>query len=276
LFLAIKSEDNHHAFCRNLNEAHPSFKNSGVMKKITIRKMPFRVETDYARLTHADNPMHILRFEDMIDRGTHYEVGLHKTTGQLLVPMDHPDAIIAEVPQLVTLDPDGMRRLYGLSEARPLPSRDAAFKCNPILLSRRIERERLPRLTIAASQWTVHLQRNVLQPIDIFKKPASFGDMRTFQDRIFCLFDINEQQIVPWRRYRIANLPDHVKLFELPSKYMMDPVGWARMIDKPDTAFVHHYPLRPSFEALLVPVVLTPFYQEGIKRRIAGSRKRKD
>ena len=223
---------------------------------VNIEGTPFLVDVEKSELRQADSPANTISFHDMGDEGTHYTFNYDRAK-RGLPPLSKPpseDIVGINIPQMVSLDPEGMARKYGLTVEELRGKNDFDIIVDQQLLAERLS-GKLPTINIAGNDFIIDLQFNELRLKNNVGNRISLINMDVSSDgeRLCFFYNPTVKHIVQINPTIIV-LPDDVVFIEIPNEFTLDPVGANRQYGLSDTTLLRKYPLQKNLEAKVIPL----------------------
>lgn len=243
-----------------------------------IGGIPFIVDVDNSVLLHPGDARSIIFFSDMEDKGDHYLLQFDRATASGWEEgAEQPGLLSVKVPQMVTLDPEGVAQKYSTTIDK-LPKRDADLKCDPILLERRMQGIQ-PTIDICGHTFFAHLRFGLLQPKDDFNTMGLEVHKMQCNDsgtHYQCWYNYKTHSEVKLNR-DITAIPKNVVPLEIPIDVVLDPYAVLRdsghaIIPERFDRFPIRYNLKASvlpWEETIVPALIK-------KNRAALQQKKKE
>lgn len=225
-------------------------------KELPIFKDPeygieFIVDTSKLELYEKSDPSNRLGLADMEDLDEEgYQFYYYDKVGHR--------GFCIEVPQFVTLDPEGMARKYNKSVEEVILSTDFELMVDPELLTRRLKNGELPTVEIDGQIFYPEARIDFLRPKDDFSTLGStFDELDYFysEDKNVYEFpyDPSTRKIAERDWDKMIEYPNDLLFVSIPHIRAMDPIGWNRKWDFPDTFGLKVLGLKMEFKAEIIP-----------------------
>lgn len=223
---------------------------------INVEGTVFEVDIQNQQLIERANPINAISFvNQMIDHGTHYEMGYDRS---LKTTLDRANDFsesenweLIKVPKLIELDPEGMADKYGYTVADLKDKTD--FE---IIVDQDLYQERkngiLPKIQIGENRYSIHLSSNALIASGHWAPDIDLEELRFNPDtRVYeGFYHLEKKQIVKIDP-KLTEFPEHVAAITIPSMYDLDPVFMARVNNLNERDTLRWSPIRKGLEATL-------------------------
>lgn len=238
----------------------------------------FLMDVEGLLLRQVDNPSNVISIRKMRDEGSFYIFAYHLERKNITTDYHRDKVQLFAIPQMVALDPEGMRRKYGLASEAPLPGRDADCKCNPTLIESRITFGKLPVMDILGKPYYVdwrmeELRAHIPYPEPFMPSLIRLIELPFYERKYFYpknafdvgnphifrfLYDREKHQDVLFDPYS-TGYGKNVVVLQIPFERALDPVAVARQLEMDERALVDQYPLRENLSAKIIPWGQTSF-----------------
>lgn len=240
----------------------------------TIHGTDFIVDTEQLRLYEKNRPENIIPIMDMLDKGDGYifRYSLSEKNMPSLLQQEE-DVVVVKIPQLVTLDPDGMAAKYGYTPAQVAGMSDFEVMVDQDAFKQR-QSGRLTTIDIEGHTFFVDPQMDMLRPKDDFlSNGIVFKEIQSFflEDKQCYMIPYNTKT----HEYQhldlstITEIPRDVVVVSFPHELKLDPVGYNRKLGLAPAERLKFTGIRPHFKATRVP-----WEQTGVPMRIQENRNR--
>ena len=232
-----------------------------------IEGTAFLVDVSRRELREAARPTNTISFDDMTDKGTHYELWYDKLSKNVPTAYNRNKVVVrVEVPPMTQLHPEGMAARYQVRRTDIEQRRDADLILNEQLYQQRIAGT-LPEIRVRGVEYQVQVENNLLKRLDQ-KHPGI--DLREFElynsgESLMAFYNTKTEKVVKLNLDKLTELPADVIMLLLPSPARLDPVGvakqfWPNHNDSDDDIrkFVSRNPIHPKLKAQEIPLKNTP------------------
>jgi hypothetical protein len=222
----------------------------------TIAGTGFLVDVDKQVLRQTDDPANEISFIDsMQDHHDHYlliyDISLKNCPGDHIDPNDIRSVI---VPQLTSLDPEGMAEKYGLTISQLSGKTDFDVLNDQETLALRHQGV-LPQITIDGENFIIDLNLHELRHAENFSPVISLSSFHVAADEQHyeAYFDRAFKQPVPLDE-KLTEFPQQVVQLKIPNAVRLDPVGFARRYGWEERMVLRRYPIQKALKAEIIPL----------------------
>ncbi|MDX3916985.1 MAG: hypothetical protein QHC79_25815 [Pseudosphingobacterium sp.] len=199
-----------------------------------IEGTTFVVDVLRNELHERDNPINNISFSQLRDVPDGYLIEYNPQTRNVADPWDDETELISVVlPQLTSLDPEGMAKKYGYSSTEDIQGKtDLEVLMGQEALKERL-RGKLPTLDILGHTFYVDIFMNCIRPKDDFTTLGiNLQDLEDYLDeetaRYRFPYNPQKHQMERLDYYTITSIPKGIVPIEFPYEKELDPVGYAR------------------------------------------------
>lgn len=242
------------------NEVNMKVAELGGQPIFTIAGTDFYVEIHSQTLIEVADPKNYLPVGDMSDMGDRYKFPYHPTYKNWPCELDDPrESIDVEVPNLITLDPEGIVRKHHIDPEELKGRKDMEF-LNPNyegFLARIAGK--LPTIEIAGDEYVIDLENTQLRLNTDGGQQLSFNDMQKgcplsddFSYRF--AYDMVGKKLVPIE----SASHDNAITVVLPDEILLDPVALARRLGYSDDHYIRDHPIAKKLVAVISMIKKAP------------------
>ncbi|HRN55619.1 MAG TPA: hypothetical protein PLL71_04175 [Agriterribacter sp.] len=234
-----------------------------------IEGTAFVIDVDKRELRQSDNPANVIRFEDMDYTGSSYRLKYDLDRKNLPYGLNSSPVKEIIVPELVTLDPEGMAARYRLPVSVIKQKNDFEVMVNAELLAKRMN-GMLPVVSVAGHDFFVDYRLGELRASDDFNTSIRLHELDYFiEDELYrgfyhvpsrCMLEVNP--------VTIKEIPEGLVMLEIPIDRKLDPVAFAREEKLDIKATVIKYP--PEEKTVLRTI---PAEQTNLSRLVRTNQK---
>jgi hypothetical protein len=221
-----------------------------------IEGTSFLVDLDKQVLRQTNNAANQISFiDDMQDRIDHYlliyDTSLKNCPGDVVNPHDIRSV---EVPQMTSLDPEGMAERYGLTINQLKGKTDFDVMNDSEALALR-KKGALPQIVIDGEKFIIDLNLHELRHAENFSPVISLSSFHVAADEQHyqAYFDCLLKQPVQIDE-KLTEFPQHVVQLKIPNAVRLDPVGFARRYGWEERMVLRRYPVQKNLKAEIIPL----------------------
>ena len=223
---------------------------------INIEGTEFLVDVNKLELSEKGNPKNtisIFHMRDLVD-GYKFSYGLQEKNIPHLYSSN--EKITVTIPELVTLDPEGMAAKYNIADVSG--KSDFYLMVDQEMLRKRIRLGQLPTIDIAGHSFYADARIDLLRPKDDYTTMGiRFSEIEHYFDEEKNCYIIpyhpatNQFQELDYDT--ITEYPKELLAVEFPHQYTLDPIGWNRANGFDETQNLKKTGLKLAFTARTVP-----------------------
>lgn len=244
---------------------------------LDIEATAFIIDVARQELRERDDPANTISFLEMKDHGTHY-ILRYDPDVRNLPEVFGKEIIEVSVPQMVTLDPEGMSLAHGVGLSQLKGKTDFDLIVDQDLVKQR-RNGQLPVIEIAGHPFYVDVRIGLLRPKDDFSTMGiSFDAIDHCLKVDERMYEINynpaSKEFVYVDYRNITSMPEGVIIVEIPHESILDPIAYARKYGFDEREMLRANPPQEGMKARTVPWKETPIEEilaDNIKRKQPGS-----
>jgi hypothetical protein len=237
------------------NTSSPSFsktQNSTSMKSTDVDGKKFYLDTEKATLVDSTDFNNRLPVIEMEGDDKNYWFTIDRSTKRFVshgMELQDDKYIRVLIPHMVSIDPEGVRKKFGIAVDKPLPNSDFDLKSDARLLKIR-ELGTLPIVKVGPWEYLVDGHKEHIRPVKADRNwmPVRYDQLAHVNDEFRFLFNLKSGRIILGESKGVYAGNDLV-IASIPGPIHLDPVGFARKEGERDDFFVAHFPVRPTIEA---------------------------
>lgn len=202
------------------------------LPSISIEGTEFLVDVFKAELREKMNPVNRISFFYMKDVGTGYIIDYSPFFKN--VPLTSSEKTIPIViPQMISLDPEGMAKKYNLPLREVQNKTDFELMVDQNAFDQRVNKGILPTIDIEGHPFYVDLKMDMLRPKDDFgSKGIVFSEIENYYDmdeRAYTIpYNLKKHEFEKLDFVNIKNIPEDIIAVSFPSERILDRIGWNR------------------------------------------------
>lgn len=238
-----------------------------------LKGTSFLVDVNKCVLREIDDPDNEIPFYAMDNMDTHYEADYiaHQKCLSIIYTGDLTDVERVSIPQMTTLDPEGMAQKYGMKLAQVQGKSDYEVITSQEAYFKRIQGMQ-PIIEIEEHPFFVSLFSGYLQPKDDFRTMGisikQLDDFEAPNGMAWVPYDPKRHEIPEVDFDKLFALPTDWVIVEIPFAHELDPYGYARAHGIDEKQMLLTYPLHEYRKARTVP-----WEESGIQEVIDRNRK---
>lgn len=200
----------------------------------SLKGTDFIVDVKKLELIEKDNPNNVISFFEMRDLGNYNGYAFEYSLTEKNIPSSFLDkeTVLVKIPELVTLDPEGMSQKYGVPLEMFATKSDFDLMVDQTALKERLT-GLLPIVDIAGHPFYVDLRMDMLRPKDDFLSAGIvFSKIEDYY------VDGKEQYYIPYNPKThefheidfnsITEIPKDIIVISIPHESSLDPIGYNR------------------------------------------------
>lgn len=226
------------------------------MKSINIEDRKFYLDTDKSVFLDATDFNNRLPVIDMNSEGGKYWFTMDIQSKKMVthgLEGESERYKRIEIPHMVKIDPEGIRKKYSLAPDKPLPSDDLLLEGDKKVFLARAIQGKLPVINIGPWKFVADSRTEQLRPIvaDRNWMPVKYDQLTKLNDEYRFLFNMKQGRILLGES-KAVYAGNEMMIVSLPSAIHLDPVGYARKHGDKDDFYIGHLPVRPEIDAQIV------------------------
>ncbi|MBO9676376.1 MAG: hypothetical protein J7577_23240 [Sphingobacteriaceae bacterium] len=225
---------------------------------INIEGAEFLVDVAKMELREKDNPENTISVFEMWDRndGTGYVVEFVKTE-KVSNGVLRGKTVTAKIPEMITLDPEGMSQKYGVPLELFATKTDFDIMVDQTSLKQRLS-GLLPVVDIVGHPFYVDIRMGMLRPKDDFMSQGiRFSEIENYYDDQKDMYWIpynpktHEFQEIDWET--ITEIPKDIIPVSFPHETILDPIGYNRIHGFDELSNLKETNVKSHFKAVQIP-----------------------
>lgn len=231
-------------------------KEKRVLPTIIIEGTEFHVDVNKLQLSEKGNPKNTISIFNMRDLGDGYKFwyGLQEKNIPHLYSSN--EKITVTIPELVTLDPQGMAAKYNAADITG--KSDFDLMVDQEALRKRIRLGQLPTVDIAGHIFYADARIDLLRPKDDYTTMGiRFSEIEHYFDKekkcYIIPYNPTTHQFEELDYDTITEYPKELLAVEFPHEYTLDPIGWNRHNGFAETQNLKRTGLKLEFTARTIP-----------------------
>lgn len=247
-------------------------KEKRTLPTINIEGTEFLVDVNKLELSQKGNPKNIISIFHMRDLGDGYEFSYGLQEKNIPHLYSSNEKITVTIPELVTLDPQGMAAKYNIADVTG--KSDFDLMVDQDVLRKRIRLGQLPTVDIAGHIFYADARIELLRPKDDFTTMGiRFSEIEHYFDEdkncYIIPYNPTTHQFQELDYDTITEYPKELLAVEFPHEYTLDPIGWNRHNGFDETQNLKKTGLKLEFTARTIP-----WNETGIDQTIKKNLKR--
>ncbi len=225
------------------------------MKSIEIEGRKFFLDTDKAVLLDSTDFNNRLPIMEMNGQDDKYWFTINQVTKRFVTQgMEGEDALFkkVEIPHMVAVDPEGIRKKYNISPGTPLPGSDYLLECDKKHFAQRVHGQ-LPIINIGPWKYAAEGRVEQIRPVIADRNwgPVRYDQLTKINDEYRFLFNMKQGRIIIGESKAVYAGND-MMIVALPDAIHLDPVGYARKHGDKDDLYINYFPVRPEIDAKIL------------------------
>jgi hypothetical protein len=222
---------------------------------INIKGTRFVVDVQKMELREKDHAENCISFFEMRDLENHQGYSFSYSLAEKNIPSlwNRKEAITVTIPEMVTLDPEGMSKRYGVPLEMFATKTDFDLMVDQSALKERLS-GLLPIVDIEGHPFYVDIRMDMLRPKDDFmSKGIQFSKIEDYY------VDEKEKYLVPYNPKthefqevdfsKITDIPKDIIMVSFPHESKLDPIGYNRMHGFDEMSSLKETNLKSHFKA---------------------------
>ncbi|ANF52998.1 hypothetical protein A0O34_21825 [Chryseobacterium glaciei] len=201
---------------------------------VNIEGTEFLVDVNKLELREKDNPNNTISLFEMRDLGNHNGYSFEYSLTEKNIPSSFisGETVTISLPELVTLDPEGMSEKYGVPLEMFATRSDFDLMVDQTALKERLS-GLLPIVDIAGHPFYVDLRMDMLRPKDDFLSGGIvFSKIQDYyvdgKDKYFIPYNPKKHEFQEIDFNSVTEIPKDILVVSIPHESALDPIGYNR------------------------------------------------